>query len=227
MSKPECPFNHELLVAYATGNVELHDRTIVEQHLAQCPLCRQEVVQLEKTWWVLDVWQEDVHNVPLRLDDLRRRLAVSQKSNPFWLRLSDGIQYYFFSIRLGPASAVAGILVAFLAYPWFHTILSDHNPISPGSIVADKKGPDFAMNNPVPKAKNEDSVDERFQKALEQTERDKRNLESLTYFGKGGRLQLTKLGFIPNDNVISANDTEVSNQPVPVFHIVERLRLDH
>ena len=53
MSTQKCPFNHEKLAAYASGNIDPKDRSTVERHLAQCSICRKEVQILEQTWWRL------------------------------------------------------------------------------------------------------------------------------------------------------------------------------
>ena len=65
MNMHTCLFNHERLVDYVSGNCTPEERLAAERHLAHCPECRREILELEKTWWALDVWQEETPPAPV------------------------------------------------------------------------------------------------------------------------------------------------------------------
>ncbi|RJP25321.1 MAG: hypothetical protein C4527_17375, partial [Candidatus Omnitrophota bacterium] len=111
MSNRECPFHHELLASYSTGNATLQERATVERHLAQCEFCRREVVELEKAWWSLDVWQDEVQHAPLRFNELKLRLANQPTAEKSWIQLlRNQISLIRLSWRMTPAAALAGIV---------------------------------------------------------------------------------------------------------------------
>jgi len=225
MSMRDCPFNHELLTAYATGNVEAHERAVVERHLAQCPVCRREVVLLEKTWWVLDSWQEDLRNPAPRVDDLRMKIARSKHSQPLWMRYLEAHRRWFI-FRPAPVTALAGIMATFLLFLWVQPFLVHENQKTPLSPPVNGGKNQIALKSGNLGAKDPLEVvrEDRFMEALQKSERDKRNSDSSVYLTQGGQLQLTRMGNVPNGNVISVNETEIT-RPVPMMYQGEPIRM--
>lgn len=106
-----CLFNHELLVAYVTRNVEPGERVEVERHLAHCAECRHEVKELEQTWLALDAWSENAETARPRINDLRLRLKAAQPKpsmrEVFWKKM----EIFSLPWRLVPASPVLAVIV--------------------------------------------------------------------------------------------------------------------
>ncbi|HOJ60078.1 MAG TPA: zf-HC2 domain-containing protein [bacterium] len=122
MNTHVCPFNHELLAGYVSGNCTPEERLVAERHLAQCPQCRREVLELEKTWWALDVWQEDHIPVKPRLNDLHMRLAAHQERRGVWQALQKSFhcrlalwRFKLSALRFSPAASLATLLFGILA----------------------------------------------------------------------------------------------------------------
>lgn len=102
----------ELLTVYASGNSSQQDRQRVEKLLSQCPDCRRKVMELEQTWWALDVWEEDERRVPLRLNNFRARLAEVKNEQPLWKRAVEQVGFFFRPAQLMPAMSMAAVIVA-------------------------------------------------------------------------------------------------------------------
>jgi anti-sigma factor RsiW len=102
----------ELLTVYASGNSSQEERQRVEKLLAQCAGCRHKVMELEQTWWALDVWEEDERQVPLRLNNFRARLAEVKNEQPAWKRAYEQIAFFFRPAQLMPAMSMAAVIIA-------------------------------------------------------------------------------------------------------------------
>lgn len=153
MYKHDCPFNHELLTAYASGNAAGSDeRKIVERHLAQCACCRREVARLEQIWWALDVWEEKETRVPLRLEGFRQRVSAAKRSEPWWSGAWNRVRGAFEPMRLAPAAAAALALGVLFSIPVAQTLYPGA-PVSQPA-VADSEAEDAAGR------------EQRFEKAL-------------------------------------------------------------
>ena len=121
---PLCMFNLELLVAYSTGNVDSKERSIVEQHLAQCPHCRKEIRLLEESWWALDVWNEEPPSFEPRhgLEDPHRRIAASEAQQPPVARWHDFFHQLKSTVQVLTQSSVCDqhwqwVLVVLFPFP--------------------------------------------------------------------------------------------------------------
>lgn len=117
----KCMFNHELLVSYSTGNSDPEVRTTVERHLAKCHHCREEVVELEKAWWALNTWDDELQPAQPRLNDLRARLtAIEPEEQSFASGIAVQARYlwnryaYSQTVRMAFAASI-GVLVMI---PW-------------------------------------------------------------------------------------------------------------
>lgn len=116
MKHLKCPFNHELLSAFATGNCEPKERLVVEKHLASCRHCRQEVKALEAAWWSLDTWRDESITVQPRFNELRCRI----KARPEPITLRDRMKPYLrqagagwrHASKFAAAAAIAAIMTA-------------------------------------------------------------------------------------------------------------------
>lgn len=221
MSTPECPFNHELLAAYASGNADNRERVIVEQHLAQCPLCRAEVVELEKTWWVLNTWTDEVNTLTPPLNDLRRRLAALPPQRSPWYQFWLDLPTLFTPHRWVPVTVLSGLLLAVFLLPVMQSYLYKSNTNSEAAFQAKNTAnksvtePEKKAAIPDPETIQEANREDRFAKALAQSEQDSKNLETMVYYGKGGTLHLANMGFAPNSNIIPAHDSDVETTLIP------------
>lgn len=102
----------EMLTVYASGNSSQQERQRVEKLLSQCADCRHKVMELEQTWWALDVWEEDERQVPLRLNNFRTRLAEVKSEQPAWKRAYEQVSFFFRPAQLVPVTGMAAVIVA-------------------------------------------------------------------------------------------------------------------
>ena len=121
MNTHTCLFNHERLVDYVSGNCTPEERLAAERHLAHCPECRREILELEKTWWALDVWQEEKTPPAPRLNDLRLRLASQAEKRGAWRLIQDAmgcrlalLRFRLSSIHFSPATTIASLAFGIL-----------------------------------------------------------------------------------------------------------------
>lgn len=101
----------ELLTVYAAGNSTPQDRQRVEKLLSQCQDCRHKVMELEQTWWALDVWEQDERQVPLRLNNFRSRLAEVKNQQSSWKRVFEQVSVFFRPAQLMPAMSMAAVII--------------------------------------------------------------------------------------------------------------------
>lgn len=120
MNELKCPFNHELLSSYASGNGSAQDRIVVERHLGNCSHCRREVLELEKCWWALDVWRDEDISVTPRFDVLKNRIqacrqpiSLAARIKPYWHQANRMLSK---SSKFAAAAAVAMIMTVAVLY---------------------------------------------------------------------------------------------------------------
>ncbi|MFB3785721.1 MAG: zf-HC2 domain-containing protein [bacterium] len=140
MNTHVCLFNQELLVDYVSGNCAPDERLAAERHLAQCAECRREVLELEKTWWALDVWQEEKTPGAPRLNDLRLRLAAQTDRRGLWPMIQDAVgcrlallRFRLSSLHFSPATSIASLVFGILAAALGLTLTQLQQP---GFIIA-------------------------------------------------------------------------------------------
>jgi anti-sigma factor RsiW len=220
MSVQKCPFNHEKLVAYSSGNLQTKERVLVERHLAQCSICRMEVRNLEQIWWSLDVWDfEPQHSQP-RLKDLHRRIAATKQSKPFWLHYSENVMGWFTSVRPVPALAMATILSALFMLPVLQSSL--FNQVSDQPPVFANQGDNTPESATVAEAaSNPETVSDDEHKAKrERLSREfnlvVRNASGDTYPGIRKPMvghSYTPVGFAPGKDYFSVPGGAIPNKP--------------
>ncbi len=221
-----CMFNHELLVAYASGNVDTHERGTVERHLAQCAKCRREITELERVWWSLDTWEEECETIEPRLHDLRSRIAASQKQIPLWQQWYNHLNQYitsaFDAIQTKPALAFGMFLVAALfAAPfakqyWVENPESNtHAPAIAQHTIEQNQSVQLASNQiEVAKATAEQSV-MTFDEALERSIQDENqsNIERNQLYSGYQNLRSVNVGYTPNANALPAHEITADHRP--------------
>ena len=224
MNTQKCPFNHEKLAAYASGNIDPKDRVTVERHLAQCAICRKEVRILEQTWWTLDTWSFETETIQPRLDDLKRRIALSKQTKSFWSRVADIGKSWQVSFRPVPALAMATLACLLFLVPFMQTETTGNNPgpaLANQSVVA-KPTP----SSPVAKAVSASlkKTDGKTAKRVDDKQRDQQFAEALQP-GQVNRAAIginnpddvgnvdSSRGFVPNADVYTAHYSNVPNQP--------------
>lgn len=136
-------FNHELLVDYASGNCNAQQRSLVEQHLADCAACRKEVMELEKTWWALDTWSLDprksgMHPIEPRFNDLCARIeALNEPPVSMHTRLKHALLAGWDRFNWQPNLAATAMIAALLfvpAYTYLSGGLQHGNRVSPDQL---------------------------------------------------------------------------------------------
>ncbi len=208
MNEVNCPFNQELLSAFATGNVDPDERKIVERHLAQCPECRREVVKFEETWWLLDTWEVKEERIPLQFDALYGRLLETRQKESPWRRFWDSLSFYQTRFNLRPAFVFATVLAAIMLYPAFLYLFTNDNISTPGNPVLVKNnypeitGADLS-SDPIPSGVvsgvSEAELNYMFTKAVDESRNDPPATEQ-----PGVRVDmahLTGMYFAPNENM--------------------------
>ncbi len=109
--KHNCDYHDELLTVYASGHATQQERQRVEKLLAQCPDCRRKVMELEQTWWALDIWEEDERQVPLHLTRFRARFNEVKTQQPVWQTVFEKAAFFFRPAQLVPAMSMAAVLI--------------------------------------------------------------------------------------------------------------------
>ena len=73
------------VLSYLLGELDENDKVLFEQHLASCPLCREEL-RLERSLQngLVDCMKPDAAPDELRLNVLTRILTVRRPRFPFW-----------------------------------------------------------------------------------------------------------------------------------------------
>lgn len=215
MSVHQCPFNHEKLVGYASGNLDPKDRVVVERHLAQCPVCRQEVRILEQTWWTLDVWEFEADYGQPKLGDFKRRVAETKQAKNPWLRFSEMMYAWQLHFRPAPTLAFATMACLLFLLPLFQDYVANNS-----SGIAPK-----LANHSEKKAKPQKDQIANATSAIQSRDpeyirwKEQRD-HSFEMALRLGRMQDTSLGgtypmngFAPNADVYSAEMDSLSNQP--------------
>lgn len=229
MYERSCPYNQEKLVAYTSGNTSKNERLEVERHLAVCPDCRNELMELQKTWLFLDLWQDKTENAKPRLHDLHHRINQAKEAESIWTKFKNTLSVGRGAFHLAPTAALASILAVLLLLPLIQSQFStvpvtsngnnglatdvSNEPASKLINVATGEIND-AHNDPIV-AKRED-LEEKFAYALKSGEQDQRNLESLLY-GILPNMRtdsgLFSVGFQPNPGLVPAHNPTNKLQP--------------
>ncbi len=221
MSAQKCPFNHELLASYSSGNISLKDRTVVERHLATCELCRREVVELEKIWWSLDVWQDEVQHAPLRFNELKLRLEASQTVRQSWMQvLKSYLPEFNKPFQWAPTAVLAGIVGVLILLPFMRGTVVQEGSMAAGDDPKITVATDQEMepsNSQLTDMRSEAEKERLFQEALQESEQE---LKQLIRLGQGGSLHMAGLGSIPNKNVFSSIETTSFTPNPAVYNMV-------
>ena len=100
----------EQLPAYIAGELEAEERRGVERHLAQCVSCNLELQAFQRTWDLLDQWEDVVPSQELRNSILAQvqKLADAKRTGRV-----DGWRYFrgFSHIVYGTLTAVLSVLL--------------------------------------------------------------------------------------------------------------------
>ncbi|MDP8246323.1 MAG: zf-HC2 domain-containing protein [Candidatus Hinthialibacter antarcticus] len=208
MTNLKCPFNHELLSAYASGNGSAQDRGVVERHLANCGHCRREVLELEKSWWALDVWRDEDIAVQPRFDVLKNRIqanrqpvSLMQRAKPYWHQANRTLAK---SSKFAAAAAVAMVMVVAAFQGGQSTMNSPAN-----SRLADA---DQSTNEPT-QARLVEFAASPIDDALQSNTRDLERLQTFVALGDRDNETRTEGGFTPR-RVVPTNDVvAISYQP--------------
>ncbi|MGI6455642.1 MAG: anti-sigma factor family protein [bacterium] len=231
---PLCMFNLELLVAYSTGNVDSKERSIVEQHLAQCPHCRKEIRLLEESWWALDVWNEEPPSFEPRhgLEDLHRRIAASEAQQPpvarwydFFHQLKSTVQVLTQSSVLRPALAMG--LVVFISISY---MADDQEEGNSAPKIAEKQ-PLMSKAEETPVAieagnlsyfmVRESQTEKAFFSALQKSVQQRQEQEaSIRQDSDARTVRFIQGGFCPSDNVVPSSQIDASVKP-SIIHPIQ------
>lgn len=204
MTNLKCPFNHELLSTYASGNGSAQDRSVVERHLANCGHCRREVLELEKSWWALDVWRDEDIPVHPRFDVLKNRIQASrepislvQRAKPYWHQASRVLTK---SSKFAAAAAVA----AFMMVAAFHGGQSTMtNPGVNSRLAVD----DESKMQSAPKlVEFAPQASDPLEASLRKNAEDLERLQTFVAFGDRNQGIRTEGGFTPRRVVPANND---------------------
>ncbi len=200
MTNLKCPFNHELLSTYASGNGSPQDRSVVERHLANCVHCRKEVLELEKSWWALDVWRDQDISVHPRFDLLKSRIETSyepvsliQRAKPY---VHQANQWFAKSSKFAAAAALA----AFMAAAVFQGGQSTGSNPGMAAQLADAKKP-FVQTGPK-LVEFADPIDDALKENLDDVER----LQTFVAFGDRSRELASLDGYTPRSVVPASNN---------------------
>ncbi|MEW6239061.1 MAG: zf-HC2 domain-containing protein [Candidatus Omnitrophota bacterium] len=235
MVERSCPYNHERLTSYASGNLSHAERSDVEHHLAICAECRQELNEFQKTWLALDLWQEESAPAAPCLQDLRFRIAAAKQSQSSWNKVRNSLRLPQGLFRLAPAMTLAGVMGAVFLYPWVQqtqmAVVQNDVPESRYSSElinmaaealtrADIKQNDrqIAQNNE--NALSETDLEDQFNDALNsrqyQQERN-RMLTSARPIGRLDTLSFTNVGYRPTAAIIPAHENSDAVRPTALY----------
>lgn len=214
----------EMLTVYASGNSSQQDRQRVEKLLSQCADCRHKVMELEQTWWALDVWEEDERQVPLRLNNFRARLAEVKNEQPAWKRVYEQVSFFFRPTQLMPVTGMAAVIIAAMV------IMVQPNGFWSGSSVPNQT---VAVENPPLQQEQPDTVhttvvtntvssemaeqdpssrERRFDLAVKNSQANSQATNSqANRFLQNRKQYLQTAGFSPSMNIVSSFDAMEGN----------------
>ena len=127
-----------LLLDYALGSLAEGWSLAVAAHLSLCPMCRQQVAEMEALGGAL------MHDCPPAIagDDLWQRVAARMDASEGLVRkvkagIDENQWSMLFFIRLVPVVPffVANLIPAFLGVPLYRFVISTFLGIIPGSLV--------------------------------------------------------------------------------------------
>lgn len=212
-----CMFNHELLVSYVSGNVTPSERSTVERHLAGCAECRQEVVELESTWWALDTWQMESAPAKPRLADLRQRLDRTRQVQPFWTRAWEQITLNIPTVKPIPALAVATFASVIFLVPWMQSAFNPTAPVTSNNVQANQT---IAQATPVPETDTAiDRKELEFKMALSGGDTADRDLDRLIRVRRDDPNSMkvfANFGFSPSKDVYEESSSPSTLRPSTV-----------
>lgn len=106
-----CPIenqeNAELLLAHTSRKLDAERAAVLEQHIANCPACREYAAAQFAVWEALDAW-----DAPPVSADFNRRLYARIEQEVSWWDLLIRPFRPLFTARFVPVAAAAGLLVA-------------------------------------------------------------------------------------------------------------------
>jgi anti-sigma factor RsiW len=98
--------NAELLLAHASRRLDAERAAVLEQHLAQCPACREYAAAQFAVWDALDAW-----TAPEVSAGFDRRLYRRIEQEVSWWDLMIRPLRPFFAFRLAPVAAAVCLLI--------------------------------------------------------------------------------------------------------------------
>jgi anti-sigma factor RsiW len=105
-----CPLENrdhgELLVAYSSRKLDPATTAALEEHIAQCPGCREFVRQQQKVWDVLDIWEPE----PVSADFNRRLYHRIDAQVTWWDRLMRPLRPLVYHKTMSLAAAACLLL---------------------------------------------------------------------------------------------------------------------
>lgn len=210
MNELKCPFNHELLSSYASGNGSAQDRIVVERHLANCAHCRREVLELEKSWWALDVWRDEDISVTPRFDVLKNRIQANRqpisfaaRMKPYWHQANRMLSK---SSKFAAAAAVAMIMTVAV----MHGGQSDITDSPANQRLAATDQPNAEQSQP----KLVEFIADPVGDALEANTKRQGGMQSYVAMGDQENAIQPEVGFTPRRIVPASNNViAVSYQP--------------
>jgi len=100
--------NAEYLLDYAAGKLNAELRMQMEQHINQCPACREFAGGQESVWQTLDSWEPAA--VSMDFDRrLYQRIEQQQQQMSWWATLAQPLNSLF--RHAVPISAAAGVML--------------------------------------------------------------------------------------------------------------------
>ena len=102
-----CAQVKKLIPVYLDGELEGDEIRLVKEHLAACPACQQEMRAFEKSWEMLDTW-EDIEPTP---GYVSRFWSTVSQQRPWQEKLSRFVRERLLNRRLTPALATACVVV--------------------------------------------------------------------------------------------------------------------
>jgi anti-sigma factor RsiW len=99
--------NTELLMAHASRKLDAERAAVLEEHIAQCPACREYAAAQFAVWDALDSW-----SAPEVSADFDRRLYQRIEQEVSWWDLMIRPFRPFFAARWVPVAAAACMLIA-------------------------------------------------------------------------------------------------------------------
>lgn len=223
-TKHNCDYHDELLTVYATGNASQEERQRVEKWLSQCPDCQRKVMELEQTWWALDVWEEDQRQVPLRINNFHARLAEVKNEQPAWRRVYEHVAFFFRPPQLVPAMSMAAVAL-------FAVVFLYH--LGNNLMDSQQDNPAISVTNPVDSTIETTPINSQAVVLVGDSTTQQKNARREAFFDEqvrrarleemkraqsfSNRMSYTKTaGFVPNRNIVSAHnslDEEVQLRP--------------